>query len=104
MPLHVIRQHAEEHVRTHAFLEVMVDGPDLEIHTLQAAKRALDVGQLFIVAYRLLAGSRCGWHGRANYIDPIQRGFPFDARRVAFISDSVASDAIVKMLGHLIMS
>ena len=44
VPLNVIGQHAEEHVRTDAFLQMMMNGPDLEIHTFQAAKRTLDLG------------------------------------------------------------
>ena len=30
-------------MRTDAFFQVMMNGPDLEIHTLQAAKRTLDL-------------------------------------------------------------
>ena len=47
MPLEVIGKHAEKDVGTHPIDQVMIDGADLEVDGLVAAKRLLDMAEVF---------------------------------------------------------
>ncbi len=57
VPLDVIGEHAEKDVGTDPIGQVMVDEADLEVEGLVAAKRRLDVGQVFVGAHGLLGSN-----------------------------------------------
>ena len=50
VPLHVVGQHAEEQMGLHAIFQPVMDGADLQIHTLEATKGSFDLGQFLVGA------------------------------------------------------
>jgi hypothetical protein len=53
----VIGEHAEKDMGTDPIDQVMIDGADLEVDGLVAAKRLLDVAEVFVGTHRLLVSS-----------------------------------------------
>jgi hypothetical protein len=43
VPLEIIGQHAQEHVRPHPALQPVIDRPDIQIDSFDATERTLDL-------------------------------------------------------------
>jgi hypothetical protein len=48
VPLHIVREQAEKDVTADPILQVMMDGPHLEVDRLETPERSLDHGQAFV--------------------------------------------------------
>ena len=59
VPLDVVGQHAEQHVRSHPVGPPVVERPDLQVHRLEAPKRPLDLRQVLVDPHGLCAASNC---------------------------------------------
>src|SRR5262245_27364889 len=75
VPLDIVGEHAQENVRAHTGLETMMDGPDLEIHGLERAKRPFHRAQSLVVAHDITAAHRPLGDARTDNIDAIERRF-----------------------------
>ena len=51
-PFHVVREHTQQDMRTHPVGGVVEDGPDLQIHGLEATEGALDLAQTLVGGHR----------------------------------------------------
>jgi len=51
MPLDVVSEHAEQDVSADAIRQAMVNGPDVEVNRLQAAKGAFNARQIFVAGF-----------------------------------------------------
>ena len=56
VPFHVIGQHAEKDVRTHAPGQAMMDGPDAQVDGLEGAEYLFGMGQRLVTADDPLRG------------------------------------------------
>ena len=103
MPLDVIGEHAEKDVGTDPIDQVMVDGADLEVNGLVAAKRPLDVAEVFLGTHRLLGVKHSALRlVRTTWGTPRSRAascgnFPFITR----IGKAGRADVETKVLRHL---
>ena len=78
----------------------MVDGADLEVDGL-AAKRLLDVAEVFVGPHRLLGVERCLLHARADDVDPIEGGFLGNFHLLTCIGEARLADVETKVSRHL---
>ncbi len=81
----------------------VVDRAYLQIHGLERAKRALDVGQRLVVAHALRRIHLCRGHGRADNIDAVQRRLGGDAVRLARERKRGVADHQIEMFGDLVL-
>jgi len=83
VPFDVVGQHAEEDVGTHPIRQMMVDGPDLQVHALQAPKGPFHLGQAVVVGLRIF-GLQLGRRNLgAEHVDAVRRGFVVDQILIA---------------------
>ncbi len=101
MPLDVIGEHAKKDVGTDPIGQVMVDGADLEVDGLVAAKRLLDVAEVFAGTHRLLGVDLCLSHAGADDVDPIEGGLLGDFPLIARIREAGLADVETKVFCHL---
>src|SRR3954470_14451707 len=78
----------------------MMNRPHLSVDGLQAAKRSLDVAELFVTAHYLRR--RHGFHLNigADDVDTIEFLFAIDAVRLALIAERILFDADAVVLAH----
>ena len=101
MPLDVIGEHAEKDMGTDPIDQVMIDGADLEVDGLVAAKRLLDVAEVFVGTHRLLGVERCLLYIRADDVDPIEGGLLGDFHLITRIGEACLADVETKVFRHL---
>jgi hypothetical protein len=53
MPVHVVREHAQEYVCADAVFEPVIDRTDLQVQGFQGTERAFDLSERFVAAYRV---------------------------------------------------
>src|ERR1700730_3876835 len=81
----------------------MMDRPDLDIDGLEAAERALDIGQAFVGTDDRVAVEQVGCDVGAYHVETIEQGLVVDRLAPALDNEIVVSDGDVEMLGHLVV-
>src|SRR6202166_4167591 len=87
----------------HTASATMMDRPDLEIDGLEAAERALDIGQAFVDADDRTAVEQVGCDAGAHHVETIEQGLVVDRLAPALDDEIVVSDGDVEVLGHLVV-
>ncbi len=89
VPFDAAGEHAEEDVGADAIGEAVVDGPDLEVHPLEAAEGALDPAEALAGADRVFGPHLAGGHVGADHADAVERRLFGDALLVALAGEAV---------------
>ena len=95
-------EHAKENVCAHARLEMMMDGPDLEIHGLERAERPFHRAQSLVVAHGIAAAHRPLEDARTDDIDAIERRFGSNLFAQQREFEAVIRAGEIEVLGHLV--
>src|SRR6516162_3730876 len=96
-------EHAKENVCAHARLEMMMDGPDLEIHGLERAERPFHRAQSLVVPHGIAAVHRSLGDARTDDIDAIERRFGSNLFAQQRELEAVIGDGELEVLGHLVL-
>jgi hypothetical protein len=96
------REQAQKDMGAQARRQPMADRAEVQIDGLQAAKGALDVGEV-LVGTNDPIGRQGGIRDTgADHIKPVEPGFGGDARGVAGKSEALCGDGDVEQLGELV--
>ena len=76
-------------------------GRTLEIDGLVAAKRLLDVAEVFVGTHRLLGVERCLLHAGADDVDPIEGGLLGNFHLITGIGEARLAEVETKVFRHL---
>ena len=87
----VVGEHAEEDVRAHAGLEVVVDRADLD-RVLHRSERALGHLQLFVGADRGARAELVGGEGGPDRVEAVERGLLVDLLGLALVDERAVGD------------
>src|ERR1019366_7796127 len=98
----VVGEHAEEHVRTDAGLEVMVDRADLD-RVLHRSERALGHLELLVSADRGRRAECLGGQGGPDRVEAVQGGLLVDLIGLALIGERPVGDGQGEVLGDLVL-
>src|SRR6516162_6464727 len=101
VPLDVVGQQAEEHVRPDPVGLAVMNGARLEVDGLEAPKRALDGGEAFVAAHGLGRRESIRREARPEDIDAINGGLAGDGRLVARGADARVGDLEREVLADL---
>ena len=99
----VVGEHAEEDVGAHAGRGPMEHRADFEIDGLYRAEGALDLGQGFVGADRLLGRERLLRHVGADDIDAVEPGLGGDRVVGAAVGEARVGDDDLEVLAHLVL-
>src|SRR6516165_11764779 len=79
----------------------MMNRPHFEVNGFQAAKRPLDMTELFVTADHIRAGHGRGFDVSADDIDAVEFFFALNAVRFALIVETVLVNLDLVVLAHL---
>ena len=104
MPDHVIGEHAQEDVGAHPSGETVVDRADVEVHGLQGAEGALDLGQALIGGDNGGCIERFSRDAGSQHIKTVEGRFLLDRGFVAGVSEGRIGNGQLEVLGHLALA
>ena len=102
VPFDMAGEHAQEDVGAHPRREPVVDRPQVEIDSLEAAESALDPGEALIGADHVFGRQGFVLDAGADDIKAVEPGLVGDAGVVAGKGEAVFGDGDVEQLGELV--
>ena len=103
VPLHVVRQQAQQDVRPHPVGRAVVDRPHQQVDPLEAPERLLHQRQPLVRPHPVGGRQPLGRLAGPDHIDPIQQLFFGDLILLAGPLQRPVPDRQGEMLGHLVM-
>ena len=98
MPGEVVGEHAEEHVRADAVVEVVVDRADLELGAFEGSERSLDLFEVLVGAHDLAGAELAVGDAGAQHVEPVQRRFGVDLLGLALVGEGGVGDLHLEVL------
>src|SRR5215471_5765631 len=102
VPFDMAGKHAQEDLGAHPRRQPMVDRAQVQIDGLQAAKGALDAGEVLVGADDTIGRQGIVLDAGADDVKTIEPGLGGDAGRIAGKAEAVFGDSDVEQLGELV--
>lgn len=103
MPGEVAREHAQKDVGSHALLQPVIDGAQVEVDGLDRSHIGLDVGEVLVGLHDAGSVQAIVFHAVADDVDAVEGGFRGDAGLVAGVGELAVVDVQLEVLGHLVV-
>ena len=92
VPLHMIGEQAQKHVRARPRRQPMEQGPDAQVDALEAPERALHLGERLVGPHRPGIVERRRGQVRAHHVEAVERRLGRDRGRVAAEAERIVRD------------
>lgn len=103
VPFDVVGEHAQQDVGTHALGGTVMNGPDLEVHGLEASEGTLDPTEAFVGVHRPLGIELVFMQAGAHDVEAVEGGLAGDGLGGSSVAEGVVADVEVEVLGHLVL-